>query len=228
MLPSRGDIVFTKASIKKINRSYLIMAYIYQITNLVNGKIYIGKTVDTIETRWKKHQTDCCRAKYEHRPLYQAMKKYGVNNFSVKELEECPVERVNEREKYWIEALGSYKHGYNATLGGDGTHYADYDLIYALYLEGKTYKEIHALTAYDHQTIARALNQNGVSYTERQINNIAHISKKVAKIDKQTGEILEIFPSVAEAERQNGNTKHIADVCNGKRKTCKGFRWRYI
>ena len=54
------------------------------------------------------------------------MKKYGAENFVIEQLEECSSEIVNDREKYWIEFLGSYKYCYNATLGGDGAQYADY------------------------------------------------------------------------------------------------------
>ena len=204
------------------------MAYIYQITNLINGRIYVGKTLDTIEARWKEHKRESTKTRHEQRPLYQAMKKYGIDNFSIKELEECSSEVVNDRERYWIELLGSYRDGYNATLGGDGAQYANYDLIYSLYLEGKTFEQISSLTSHDRKTIARALSQKGVSKEERQRNNSAHISKAVAKLDPVTGEIVEVYSSASEAERHNGNTQHISDVCNGKRKTCKGFKWKYI
>ena len=156
------------------------------------------------------------------------MKKYGIENFVIEQLEECTSEEVNNREQHWIEFLGSYKLGYNATLGGDGTHYADYDLIFSLYKENKTFEEISKLTSYDRATIARALTQKGITKEERQKNNTAHICKAVAKLDPVTEEILEVYVSTAEAERHNGNTKHISDVCNGKRKTCKGFKWKYL
>lgn len=46
------------------------------------------------------------------------MKEYGIENFFVETLEET--EEPEEREKYWIEYFGSFKNGYNATIGGDG------------------------------------------------------------------------------------------------------------
>lgn len=55
------------------------------------------------------------------------MRKYGIENFHIELIEETT--NPEEREKYWIEYLGTYKNGYNATLGGDGKHYLDYDLI---------------------------------------------------------------------------------------------------
>ena len=204
------------------------MAYIYKITNQLNGKIYVGKTLSTIESRWREHLHEATKIRHEQRPLYAAIKKYGKENFSIEPLEECSYENINERERYWIELLGSFKNGYNATLGGDGAQYADYDLIYALYKENKTYEEIAQLTSHDRKTITRALNQKGVTKEERQKNNTSHISKPVAKIDPVTDEIVEVYSSANEAERHNGNSKHISDVCNGRRKLCKGFKWKYL
>ena len=102
------------------------MAYIYQITNDVNGKIYIGKTEFSIEKRFKEHCKDAFRPRNEKRPLYTAMRKYGINHFHIELLEET--ENPEEREKFWIEEKRSFKNGYNATLGGDGKKYIDYDL----------------------------------------------------------------------------------------------------
>lgn len=52
--------------------------------------------------------------------------------------------------------------------------------------------------------------------------------KKVVKIDKYSKKIIKIYSSISEAEKENGNTKHISDVYTGKRKTCKGYIWQYI
>lgn len=59
----------------------------------------------------------------DKRPLYDAMNKYGVENFIVEELEYVKDENIlSEREVYWIKELETYgSKGYNATKGGDGT-----------------------------------------------------------------------------------------------------------
>ena len=59
------------------------MAYIYKITNTINGKMYIGKTELTIEKRFQQHCKDSQRDKMSNRPLYKAMRKYGVEFFSI-------------------------------------------------------------------------------------------------------------------------------------------------
>jgi hypothetical protein len=48
------------------------------------------------------------------------MNKYGNEHFHIEEVEECPLEILSEREKYWIKYFFSYENGYNATMGGDG------------------------------------------------------------------------------------------------------------
>ena len=93
------------------------MSYIYKITNTINGKIYIGKTNRTVEERFKEHCRKSERERSEQRPLYNAMNKYGIKNFIIEQIEECPYDIASEREKYWIEYYGSFKYGYNATLG---------------------------------------------------------------------------------------------------------------
>ena len=114
------------------------MPYIYKIVNDINNKIYIGKTLNTIEHRFKEHCKDSKKSHNEKRPLYSAMNKYGVEHFHVELVEECDENILSDREKFWIENFGSFKNGYNATKGGDGTHYLDYDLIISTYKELKS------------------------------------------------------------------------------------------
>ena len=114
------------------------MAYIYKITNDINEKVYIGKTCNSIQKRFKEHCKDSSRLKLERRPLYSAMRKYGTDKFHIEAIEECAYNVAGEREQYWIEFYDSYKNGYNATLGGDGKPFYDYDKMLKLYHSGKT------------------------------------------------------------------------------------------
>ena len=76
------------------------MAYIYQITNDINNKIYIGKTEFSIEKRFKEHCHDAFQKHCEKRPLYSAIRKYGIEHFHIELLEETEI--PEEREIYWI------------------------------------------------------------------------------------------------------------------------------
>lgn len=102
---------------------------IYKITNLVNQKIYIGKSVNIYE-RFEQHKLDSTRSeelwqankRHEQTPLHKAMRKYGINNFTLEIIEECEKEQLNKREIYWINYYNSTNCniGYNLTEGGDG------------------------------------------------------------------------------------------------------------
>lgn len=95
------------------------MGFIYKITNQINQKSYIGLTTSSIEERWREHLQVVNKFKNQ-RPLYSAIAKYGVNNFTIEKLEEVDNDFLAEREIYWINYFNTYQKGYNATLGGDG------------------------------------------------------------------------------------------------------------
>ena len=96
------------------------MIGIYRITNLINGKCYIGQSIN-IEKRWKDHQIVATNPNdngYNY-PLYKAIRKYGQENFSWEVIEECDQNLLDEREVFWISYYDSYNNGYNQTLGGN-------------------------------------------------------------------------------------------------------------
>lgn len=93
------------------------MIGIYKITNKVNGKVYIGQSIN-IKERWHRHKTDYNKI---DNYLYRAFKKYGLDNFLFEIIEECEKEDLNNREIYWIKYYDSHnpQKGYNLTSGGD-------------------------------------------------------------------------------------------------------------
>lgn len=204
------------------------MPYIYQITNSLNNKMYIGKTLSSIEKRWKEHCKDCYKPVAEARPLYSAMRKYGIENFTILPLEETTIEFLSERERYWIEYYGTFKFGYNATLGGDGAPYVDYDLVYLLWKQGLSIRKIHELTFYAEKTIRLILKLSEVKKEELRKRASESHYKPVARLDPITREILEVFSSIKEANQKFNGNEHISAVCKGKRKTTGGYGWKYL
>ena len=100
---------------------------IYLITNKVNGKKYVGQHCGDSESRWKQHLRESLNLS-NNKPLYSAMRKYGLDNFTYKVLEEIPFEKgqkeLDLREIYHIHNQNSYigtGDGYNLTLGGGGS-----------------------------------------------------------------------------------------------------------
>lgn len=108
-------------------RLLLIMnkvGYIYRITNIVNGKIYVGKTKGTVHARWLGHQRDYKRYIQNSKnssKLYNAIKKHGIENFQIEEIDSCPYDQLDDRERYWIKLLDSRNPaiGYNICIGGE-------------------------------------------------------------------------------------------------------------
>jgi len=96
---------------------------IYIIKNCINDKVYIGQTIQSLKKRFIGH---CCYSKNDrsiNMYIKRAIHKYGKQNFNISLLEECPIENLNEREKYWIAFYDSYNKGYNLTLGGQQSNY---------------------------------------------------------------------------------------------------------
>ena len=210
------------------------MAYIYKIINDINDKVYIGKTEFSIEKRFAEHCRDALRERNEKRPLYSAMKKYGVEHFFIELVEETNV--PEEREVYWIKYYNSFEKGYNATLGGDGKKYIDYDLVIQTYK-----KELNAATTANilnisPDSVRKILKENNVEIISSQEISAKKNSKKVEMFDLNDNYI-RTFNSMIEAgkyliDNKKSNCKlttirqHISEVVRGKRKTCAGFKWK--
>ena len=134
----------------------MILGNIYCITNTVNNKVYVGKTLLSIQKRFQQHLQDAKR--FTDRPLYRAINKYGAENFSITLLEEVEQSQLSSREQYWIAQKNSYENGYNATRGGDGAILYNYEEIIEKYRSGLLVKELADYFECDQQTIRKVLN----------------------------------------------------------------------
>lgn len=97
---------------------------IYAITNLVNGKRYVGQGIN-IKKRWMHHRSDL-RGNYHHnKHLQAAWYKYGEQSFCFEIIEECSESDLVSREDYWITFYKTlnYMYGYNEKeAGSNGRH----------------------------------------------------------------------------------------------------------
>lgn len=100
------------------------MCGIYKIENKINGHCYIGQSIH-IYYRWKQHSRRAFQENDEeyNYPLYQAFRKYGLENFDFSILEECNKEELNTKEISYIKKFDSYNNGYNQTIGGDSSSF---------------------------------------------------------------------------------------------------------
>ena len=205
------------------------MAYIYKITNKINGKIYIGQTNLTVEKRFSEHIRASYLEKNKNRPLYIAFNQYGVSNFTLETVEET--DNPNEREKYWINYFDSFNNGYNATKGGEGFSTLDYQSIYDLWIEHHKcgMLELSQLTGNDIHHLKAIIQTFGEPVMTFQETLRKNYGKKVNQYDKNFS-LIQTFETIADAERSLGKkpySTHIRDVCNGKRKTAFGYIWKW-
>lgn len=211
------------------------MAYIYKIVNDINDKIYIGKTEFSIEKRFKEHCRDALKERNEKRPLYSAMKKYGVEHFNIELIEET--DNPEDREVYWIKQYDSFKNGYNATVGGDGKKYLDYELIISTYQKIQEIEQTAKICHCSIDSVRNILKLNQIKI----IGSSEIIKKKYSKVVHQftlDNIFIQSFSSLSKAAEwlaENNYAKgalkgihsHIRDCANGKRKTAYGFIWKF-
>lgn len=217
------------------------MAYIYKIINSINQKIYIGKTLFSIEKRFKEHLDEASRTRSNNRPLYNAIKKYGKENFSIELVEKIENEEIlEEREKFWIEHFNSYKNGYNATIGGDGKKYLNHDLIISYYKELQNAVDVALKLNISQDYVLQILKENQIETLSSRQASKNKLGKKIKMFDLN-GNFEEIFDSLRDAARYiilqnsldlsknlNGIKSHIGDCAKGKRKTAYKHKWEFI
>ena len=111
---------------------------IYKITNISNGKIYVGQAVSHIlnhkryrpyghEGRFRCHISEAFSTKKnQSHYLNNAIRKYGVTDFMVELIECCELEKTDEREIHYIKELNSlFPNGYNLKNGGSVFTHSD-------------------------------------------------------------------------------------------------------
>ena len=235
----------------------MVSHYIYKITNLINGKIYVGKSKNP-KVRWRQHKS---HSKKRNTKLYYAMRKYGIENFIFEVLEECDENIINDKEIYYISSLNPY---YNMTDGGDGGGFlnkkhgdkwksaikesnskkvACYDLdgnLIKVYdscrdasfdIFGKDYRGIDAVTRGEYQTCKGYQWKTFEDQPLLKISSYKRMSHNIKKIGKYdfNENLIEIYESMTiAAEKNNASTSKITLVCQNKRKTHSGYIWKYV
>ena len=197
--------------------------------NNINNKVYIGKTERSIEERFTEHCNDAYRRKNEQRPLYSAMRKYGVEHFSIELLE--VTNEPEARESFWINEKNSYYNGYNATLGGDGKKRIDDSLVIELYSQLKVQKEVADKLNINPDTVHDILTNNNIEIIKPKQEG------KMVYVYDSTGYVGN-FETLGEASRwliDIGATKmtdihkiraNISRAIDQKqRQTAFGFKW---
>lgn len=165
------------------------------------------------------------------------MRKYGVEHFHIELIEET--DNPEEREIYWIEKKQSFKNGYNATVGGDGRKYINYDLVVKTYQDLQNIKLVAKQLHHDESTISKILKEKNIDVKSSIEWMRENRGKKVGQYDLNDN-FIQSFNSRGLASKyliDNHYTTstaidavagRIGQVCNGKRKTAYGFKWKSL
>lgn len=148
-------------------RKYLI----YIIKNKINDKVYIGQTSTSIRERFMQHTKPSVLKKRGTYKLYNAMSKYGKENFYCELLENnLESDEADNKEIYYIDKYNSYENGYNSTRGGDSkTICKIQDIIFLKELFDKKVpmKKIAKIFKVNIMTIQRTLHSLNLWYRKK-------------------------------------------------------------
>ena len=188
-----------------------IYGVIYKITNKINGKVYIGQTIEGFDRRYRKNFS-----KLHDGYLKNAINKYGIENFEISKILDVAFskEELDIKEKSWIKIFNSSnkKYGYNLTEGGQN----------ASSYENKTEDEMKKIKEKLSQS---KIGKNNPMYGKSSWDYMSEedkIKRKEKQIKTRSKSVIclttkKIFYSVKEAEEYYGINKSCIYKC------CKGY-----
>ena len=217
------------------------MYIVYQHKNKINGKVYIGITMQDPERRWRYGEG------YKSSPhFYTAIQKYGWDNFEHNILfENLTKEEACQKEQELITEFNSMnrKYGYNSTSGGDVfTMNDETKQKISQAMMGNKNGLGHPCSEEKKKKISKA--QKGKKLTEEHKQKLSEAAKKrhtpcsekakenIRKASHKKPvyceELNQVFESVQECSRQLGiPATNISKLCNGRGKTLKGYHLKY-
>jgi group I intron endonuclease len=234
------------------------MQGIYKIKNKINDMAYIGQSIE-IERRWIAHKRIAFSpndSSYKY-PLYQAIRKYGLDNFTFEVLEEVADARLlTGKEQYYFDLLGGVEKLYNLVDPMNWQTLYNGDAVYQIH--PKTLKVMGefqsiseaARSVYRHdKVLLRLLKGAGQKvagyhwcYVKEWTPNwkpkskepISFDKKQVMQMDINSGEVIHMFDSMKDAARSitldsqvQSRRRAIGKACSGIEPTAYGYKWRF-
>lgn len=224
---------------------------IYKITNLINDKIYIGRSVN-LKSRKSKHKT-----KISNTIISRAIRKYGHDNFLFEVIEYCEIDKLVEREGYYLDLLQPFRENNGYNILKDSSIGGWLGMLHTSEARSKMSESKKGIIPWNKgkkgvqecsDETRKLMSENnigeknpfyGKKHSDETKNKISdknkgrdhsHEYRSVIQIDKNTLNIIKIWNSIADVYKYFNAPLHnsnISRVCRGKQKTAYGFIWKY-
>jgi group I intron endonuclease len=228
---------------------------IYKIRNKINGKFYIGSSID-INHRWTMHINSLKRGDHHSIILQRAWNKYGLDNFIFEIIEETSDYSLIEREQYYLDHL---KPIYNISptagnclgikrsnktkqllrdinLGKKVTEETKKKISEGI-KNSSTHKNAHNTDEYKEKMRALNLGENNPMWgkgikgeTNHMWGKFGKLHQRAKKISQYTkgGDFIRNWDSIADAARAGFSQSNISSCCAGKLTSAGGFIWKWL
>ncbi len=220
---------------------------IYKITNKINGKFYIGQTVDA-KKRWVAHSNRKVKT-----AISAAIQKYGSNNFEFEIIQECPLEEANFWESHFIALYKSCgSGGYNLTTGGSARYKLAPESLEKIGAANRGKKR--SLKTLEKMRVCSTGKKQSPETIEKRVKYVRGVKKSPEHVEKvrawhianapckgktptnarviygwddqnKTGLI---FNSLSEAVKYGYDISNISACCHGRLKRHKQIKWSFI
>lgn len=231
-------------------RTKLKFPGIYLIKNNITGHCYVGQARHIARRIYEHLHSTFLSTKSDYNyPLHRAFRKYGIDNFELEVLEQCNVDELNIRERYWVAKFDSKNNGYNQTEGG-------YQSIRHIKLSKNAIEEIKQLLLENKLSnveigkkynvskdviqrinTGRMWHDSSISYPIRQKTKerTYHFNGLCVKQYSVDGIELNVFPSISAAAQSllgltNKDSDSIAGAisrcCRKINKSAYGYKWQ--
>ena len=217
---------------------------IYQIRNLVNGKVYVGSSVNMYD-RWCEHRSELKHNRHHSQKLQCAYNKYGEHNLIFEVIEQVDTLELLDKEQYYINLYNSVENGYNICketgkgptkcgLSNPNSHSVmclETGEVFATIIEASIQTNTSSIgigkCCLGKQTTANRLHW---CYKGQEPHDIPKCSFKYGyKRPVICIETQKTYNSIVEASRDTHiNKKCISDCCLGKQYTAGKLHWKYV
>ncbi len=215
---------------------------IYRIKNLITDKSYYGSAIN-FNDRWKIHLSLLRNNKHHSNHLQNSWNKHKEQNFVFEIVELCEKENLLIFEQGYLDLFKTWhkQFGYNickiagSRLGSKHTN--EWKIAKSSAMKGSIpwnkgkHPSFETLKKQSEAQLGNKSHMFGKSHsieTKLKISKSKNnIKKAVERIDFNTG-IVKIYESALLAEKDGFDHGHISSCCNGKRKSHKGFYWKYL